>query len=121
EDLGFFALPALVTFGIGFPPEGGRVVRGAAEANRFDGARQQFRQVFTQVALRLAKLIANSTFGKTNRPLRTRQCPGLTLCIFAPSRLCVRFDLRYDSFHAKAESRKEKPQSRTLPNPDQVA
>ena len=71
EDLGFFALPGLATFGIGFLLQAAGLLWGAAEANRFGGARQQFRQTFRQVALKLAKLITNSTFGSVNRRVRT--------------------------------------------------
>jgi hypothetical protein len=39
---------------------------------------------------------------------------SLTLRIFAPWRLCVRLPVYAGRFHAKAQSRKENPQSKTL-------
>src|SRR5437763_16595605 len=76
-----------------------------------------YRELSCQVrALSCGKRLTARIFGNIQVHVRNKQCLSLPLRIFAPWRLCVNCSLLQARIsHAKAQSRKEKPQSTTLP------
>src|SRR5205823_12365022 len=76
-----------------------------------------YRELSCQVrALSCGKRLTARIFGNIQVHVRNKQCLSLPLRIFAPWRLCVNCSLLQAGIsHAKAQSRKEKPQSTTLP------
>src|SRR5205823_3864173 len=75
-----------------------------------------YRELSCQVrALSCGKRLTARIFGNIQVHVRNKQCLSLPLRIFAPWRLCVNCSLLQAGIsHAKAQSRKEKPQSTTL-------